>query len=112
MHSVARWAEGYQTYKEKSRKTIRSGTLGTPPHSGLTSFSQRTVNAKPKRHKHTIIISLAYRQQVRAVAETIGLDADLMQHPKIEVAQRRVARISPMPGLAQSTSSLSKHEDR
>ena len=63
--------------------------------------------------RHLIpFLPLTYSQQIGRVPEAIGLDTDLVQHPKIEIAKRSVVGITPMPGLAQSTAGLPEHENR
>lgn len=63
--------------------------------------------------RHLIpFLPLTYSQQIGRVPEAIGLDTDLVQHPKIEIAKRGIVRVTPMPRFAQSTAGLTEHEDR
>lgn len=58
------------------------------------------------------IASLTDPKQIGTIPKTIRLDPNLMQNPKIQIAQWSIAWVFPMPRFIESASSFTEHQDR
>ena len=57
------------------------------------------------------MLAISDTKKIRAVAESICANADLVKHPEVEVAKRGVFRVAPVPGFRNFSACFTEHED-